>query len=145
MTASYKYSLWISLAVNASGTEKLKTCQKRPRLLSCSLSAGVFSCAVHWLLGQEVKYTRHSKGQCPHRIFMSASIFFQLFPMRRERLQQQRKSAAPSVFFLSTLPFFVQPLRAIPVHQRLKFLNFSEKCWWHHRRSFQRAVDRCEW
>ncbi len=67
--------------------------------------------------------------------------------MQREHLQQQaaapRKNAAPSVFFSKHCASFVWLLWALRAFQSLKFLNFSEKLWRRHRRSFHRAVDCC--
>ncbi len=62
--------------------------------------------------------------------FLSTSLFFQLFLMRRERLQQQvaawRKNAAPSMFFSMRSAFFVQQVVALWAPESLNFSAFQK-------------------
>ncbi len=64
---------------------------------------------------------------------LSVGVFFSLFSMSKERLQQQeatwRKSAAPRYFF-RVQRLICGPLWVLPALQSLKFFNFSEKRWW---------------
>lgn len=56
---------------------------------------------------------------CILRPLLSANIFFHMFPMRREGMQQDmatwRKSAEPGVCFQSASDFFVRSMRAFLV------------------------------
>ncbi len=59
-------------------------------------------------------------------------------------LNEERASAEQAAaLFSECSAFFVRPLLTLPALQSLKFLNFSEKRWWRHQGSFQRAADRC--
>lgn len=66
------------------------------------------------------------KGLCPQSVFFLSAIFYQLFPMRSDCLQQaaaQRKAERPASFF-TALHLFVQTLQSLQVEN----LSTFQKC-----------------